>query len=188
MSGPSNYVRRAREQAAQRRLEIAKTLRDDPATTNLTFAKALNVSRHTIREDRLKIMEQLKNETKSETEQLRVEMVARLERLDEELEKHRKGGKLPVSVIHESHLLHRTLIELLGVRKPVTERLEVKKTTLRFETEVVSTTPGKRIQHVQTPSGWEQKEIDDPDWQTPKLITTEHTHNQLALRDGDDEA
>jgi hypothetical protein len=85
-------------------------------------------------------------------------------------------------------LVNRSLIELLGVRKPVTERLEVKKTTLRFQTEVVSTTPGKRIQYVKTPTGWEQKEIEDPDWQTPKLITSEHTINQLALRDGDDEA
>jgi hypothetical protein len=36
MTGPSNYVRECREAAANRRLEIAKLLRADPALSRLT--------------------------------------------------------------------------------------------------------------------------------------------------------
>ena len=43
MSGPSQYVREKREEAARRRLELAKLLRDDPKTTNIELAKALGV-------------------------------------------------------------------------------------------------------------------------------------------------
>ncbi len=171
MSGPSNYVREKREAAARRRLEIAKILRDDPTTTNLALARALNVNRDTIALDRKTIMEQLKQSTLTETEQLRSAMVSRLESLNEELELHRKDGKLPTGVVHEMLLVHRTIIEMLGIRKPVVEQLEVRKKTVAFNTTVVRTqmVDGKAV------------------------VVSENkglcgvTTNQLALKEGSDE-
>jgi len=64
-------------------------------------------------------------------------MVERLESLNTELELHRKDGKLSVSVIHEALLVTRSIIELLGVRKPVVEQLEVRKRTISFSTSIV---------------------------------------------------
>jgi hypothetical protein len=125
------------EAATRRRLEIAKILRDDPTTTNIMLAKALKVSRNTITLDRKIMVEDLKNQTRTETELLRADMVERLESLNKELELHRKDGKLPVSVIHEALLVTRSIIELLGVRKPVVEQLEVRKRTLSFTTSIV---------------------------------------------------
>jgi hypothetical protein len=125
------------EAATRRRLEIAKLLRDDPTTTNIMLAKALNVSRNTITQDRKIMVEQLKQQTVTETEALRADMVQRLEHLNAELELHRKSGKLPVGVIHEMMLVHRSLIELLGIRKPVVETLEIKKRTISFSTSIV---------------------------------------------------
>jgi DNA repair exonuclease SbcCD nuclease subunit len=136
MAGPSNLVREAREAASRRRLEIAKILREDPATTNIQLAKMLNVSRNTITSDRASIMENLTKETLTTTEALREQMAARLERLDEELERHRKNGKLPVNVIHEAHLLTRSLIELLGCRKPIVEKVQVERRSITFRTTV----------------------------------------------------
>lgn len=141
MSGPSQIVRERREAGARRRLEIAKLLRADPATTNKQLAKALNVNRNTIALDRRIIMEELQKNTLTETELMRAEMVAKLESLNEELELHRDGEKLPVSVIHEMLLVQRSLIELLGVRKPVVEKVEVKRSPIQFETIIVSTDP-----------------------------------------------
>ena len=167
MSGPSNYVREKREAGARRRLEIAKILRDDPATTNKKLAAALKVNRDTIALDRKAIMEQLKQSTLTETEQLRAAMVERLENLNAELEMHRDGDrKLPISVVHEMLLVHRSLIELLGVRKPVVEKLEIKKRTVSFTTSIVSTKDGI----VSEPKKFE--------------LTTNH----LALKEGDDES
>lgn len=147
MSGPSAYTRRRQllEEQARRRLEIAQILRADPSTTNLQLAEKLNVSRNTIALDRKAIMEELKSKTLDETEELRFAMVQRLERLDVELELHRKGGKLPVGVLHEMHLVTRSMIELLGVRKPVVEKLEVRKRTISFQVQTVSTADGKPV-------------------------------------------
>ena len=167
MSGPSNYVREKREAGARRRLEVAKLLRDVPSTTNKQLAKALNVSRNTITVDRKAIMEELQKNTLTETEQLRAAMVERLENLNAELERHRDGDrKLPISVVHEMLLVHRSLIELLGVRKPVVEKLEIKKRTVSFTTSIVSTKDGI----VSEPKKFE--------------LTTNH----LALREGNDES
>ena len=103
------------------------------------------------------IREQLHKSTLDETEAMRFEMVQRLEALNKELELHRKDGKLPVGVIHEALLVTRSIIELLGVRKPVTERSEVRKSTISFRTFI-----GKEDQG-----------------------TFEMTHNQLALKAGE---
>ncbi len=53
------------------------------------------------------------------------------------MELHRKDRKLSVSLIHESILVTRSMIELLGVRKPVIEQLEIKKRTISFHTTMV---------------------------------------------------
>ena len=82
------------------------------------------------------MVEDLKTQTRTETELLRADMVERLESLNVELELHRRDGKLPVSVIHEALLVTRSLIELLGVRKPVVEQLEVRKRTISFTTTI----------------------------------------------------
>ena len=111
-------------------------------------------------------MEQLKQNTLTETEQLRAEMQSRLEHLMGELELHRDGKKLPVGVLHEMLLCTRSMIELLGVRKAVVEKLEVKKRTISFSTSVVSTKTGKESS-------------------APKLC--EVTSSRLALKAGDDE-
>jgi hypothetical protein len=137
MTAPSTYLRQMHEAAARRRLEIAKILRDAPATTNKKLAMALNVSRNTIAQDRTIMFEQLKQQTTNETKAMRAEMVQRLEHLNTELELHRKSGKLPVSVIHEMMLVHRSIIELLGIRKPVVEKLEIKRRTISFSTSIV---------------------------------------------------
>jgi hypothetical protein len=112
-------------------------LRDNPATTNKQLASALDVNRNTIALDRKIMVDELTKETRTETEQLRAAMVGRLEALNTELELHRKDGKLSVSVIHEMMLVHRSIIELLGIRKPVVEKLEVNKRTISFTTSIV---------------------------------------------------
>jgi hypothetical protein len=88
-------------------------------------------------------MEQLHKSTLDETEQMRFEMVERLEHLNKECELHRSDGKLPVGVIHEVLLVTRSMIELLGVRKAVVERLEVKKHTVSFRTFIGKEDQGK---------------------------------------------
>src|SRR5579862_2755885 len=110
MTAPSTYLRILREAQTRRRLELVKLLQAHPDATNIELAKALSVNRDTIALDRKVIMEELQKETLNETEVLRANLVARLENLDGELERHRNNGKLPVSVIHEMHLVHRTLI------------------------------------------------------------------------------
>jgi transcriptional antiterminator len=167
MTAPSTYLRQLHEAAARRRLEIAKILRAAPATTNKQLAAALNVSRHTITADRKAIVKDLKNQTLTETEALRAAMVDKLESLNKELELHRRDGKLSVSVIHEMMLVHRSIIELLGIRKPVTEQLEVRKRTISFSTSIVGVVDGKPVES------------------KPKVF--ELTHKQLALSEGSDE-
>lgn len=136
MTAPSEYLRNLREQRESRRLGVAKALRDTPTATNIELAKVFGVTRDTIAEDRKAIVEQLKLNTLTETEQLRADMVGRLESLNTELELHRRDGKLPASVIHEMLLVHRSIIELLGIRKPVVEQLEVRKRTISFTTTI----------------------------------------------------
>jgi hypothetical protein len=136
MTAPSQHLRDLREQRESRRLGVAKALRETPNATNIELAEVFGVTRDTIREDRKALMEQLKRNTLTETEQLRADMVGRLEALNTELELHRKDGKLPISVIHEALLVTRSIIELLGVRKPVTEHLEVRKRTISFTTTI----------------------------------------------------
>lgn len=137
MTAPSQYLRDLREQRESRRLGVAKALRETPNATNIELAKVFRVTRDTIAEDRKAIVEQLKQQTMNETEALRADMVRRLEHLNQELELHRKSGKLPVGVIHEMMLVHRSIIELLGIRKPVVEKLEIKKRTISFRTTIV---------------------------------------------------
>ena len=154
MTAPSTYLRQLHETAARRRLEIAKLLRENPAITNKELASLLNVSRNTITLDRKAIVEQMTQSTQHETELLRAEMVGKLESLNEELEKHRRDGVLPVSVIHESLLVHRSIIELLGIRKAVVEQLEVKKPRpIIFETTIIQTRHGGQPKTFETVEG-----------------------------------
>ena len=148
MTGPSNYVREKREAAVNRRLQIVKRLKDDPKITNIKLADSLKVSRNTITQDRRAIMETLQKETLTETEQLRAAMVGKLEDLNGELERHRRDGKLPVSVVHEMLLVHRTLIEMLGIRKPVEEKVVVRRAPIQFNTTIVKTDGQKHQQGV----------------------------------------
>jgi DNA-binding XRE family transcriptional regulator len=138
MTAPSQYLRDAREQRDKRRLEIARALREEPGLTNVQLAERFGVHRNTIQEDRDALIEQVRANSTTETELLRADMCARLESLNAELELHRRDGKLPVSAIHEMMLVHRSIIELLGVRKPVTEKIEWQQNrTIRFEAEIV---------------------------------------------------
>jgi hypothetical protein len=139
MTAPTQYLRDLREQRTARRLEVAKALRDNPSVTNVELGKRFDVTRDTIALDRKNIMEDLRKNTVEQTEALRAEMVTKLEKLNTELELHRRDGKLPVSVIHEALLVHRTLIEMLGIRKPVIEKAEVTHKRFNFEVEIVPT-------------------------------------------------
>jgi hypothetical protein len=150
MTAPTAYLRQLREGAARRRLELSRLLRDNPAATNKELAKTLGVNRDTIALDRKVIMEELQKSTLTETEQLRSEMVTKLEDLNNELERHRRDGKLPIGVVHEMLLVHRTLIEVLGVRKPVVERMDVNhRQPIVFQTTIVSTDGGKKVERKQ---------------------------------------
>lgn len=140
MTYPSQHLRDAREQRDKRRLDIAKALREEPGLTNVQLAERFNVHRNTIQDDRDALIEQVRANTLNETELLREDMCKRLESLNGELELHRKDGKLPVSAIHEMMLVHRSIIELLGVRKPVTEKVQWEQTKpITFRTVIVGT-------------------------------------------------
>lgn len=138
MSAPSTYLRQKREEAARRRLELAKLLRDDPKANNVELAKALNVTRNTIAEDRKVIMEEITKSTLTETELMRAEMVQELEGLKDEVEKHRKDGKLSLQAVDRLLDITKAIIELTGVRKPVNEKLQVThRAPIRFNTVIV---------------------------------------------------
>lgn len=142
MTAPIGYLRMKREGTARRRLELAKMLRQDPSATNIELAKALNVNRDTIALDRKALIEMVKNDAKSETELLRGEMVEELESLKVEVEKHRKDGKLSLQAVDRLLDITKAIIELTGVRKPVTEQKNVSEhRRITFETEVVRTSP-----------------------------------------------
>ncbi|MGE5052912.1 MAG: hypothetical protein ACM3WP_02005 [Acidobacteriota bacterium] len=138
MSGPSQYVRQKREEAARRRLELAKMLRDDPKATNKQLAKALGVNRDTIALDRKAIMEEMTKSTLTETELMRAEMVTKLEALEAEVQLHRKDGKLPITAIDQLLSITKALVELTGCRKPVNEKVTVQhRAPIRFNTVIV---------------------------------------------------
>lgn len=139
MTGPSPYVRQKREEAARRRLELAKLLRENPEATNIQLAKVLNVNRDTIALDRKALMEMVKNDAKTETELLRGEMVQKLEGLEAEVQKHRKDGKLPLAAIDQLLSITKAVIELTGVRKPVNEKMQVThRAPIQFRTLIVN--------------------------------------------------
>lgn len=140
MSGPSQYVRQKREEATRRRLELARLLREQPTITNIASAKRLGVNRDTIALDRKAIMEQVKNDTKTETELLRDGMVQELESLKAEVEQHRKNGKLSLQAVDRLLDITKAIIELTGCRKPVVEKKLVRQNNkITFETEIVHT-------------------------------------------------
>jgi transcriptional antiterminator len=142
MTAPSQLLRDLREQRDKRRLAVAKALRDEPGLTNVQLAEKFNVSRNTIKEDRDALIEQVRANSTTETELLREQMCKRLESLNSELELHRRDGVLSVRAIHEMILVHRSIIELLGVRKPVTEKLEVReRRVIAFATTIIPSPP-----------------------------------------------
>jgi hypothetical protein len=163
MTAPSQYLRDLREQRESRRWGVAKALRETPNATNIELAKVFGVTRDTIALDRKALVEQMTESARTETELLRADMVGRLESLNTELELHRKDGVLPISVIHEALLVTRSIIELLGVRKPVVEQLEVRKRTISFTTSIAG-----------------HSGVSEPK-------TFEMVHKQLALSEGSDE-
>jgi hypothetical protein len=140
MSAPTTYLRQKREEAARRRLELAKLLRDDPDATNIQLAKALNVNRDTIALDRKVLVEQITKSTLTETELMRAEMVTELEGLKDEVEKHRKDGKLSLQAVDRLLDITKAIIELTGVRKPVNEKMQVThRAPISFKTVIVRT-------------------------------------------------
>jgi hypothetical protein len=140
MTAPSQYLRDLREEQTSRRLGVAKALRETPDATNIELAKVFGVSRNTIAEDRVAIMEQMTKSTLTETELLRAEMVTKLEALEAEVQKHRKDGKLSLSAIDQLLSITKAVIELTGVRKAVVEKVDVKhRAPIRFLTTIVGT-------------------------------------------------
>lgn len=138
MSAPTTYLRQKREEASRRRLELAKMLRDDPKATNKQLAKALHVNRDTIALDRKVIMEELTKSTLTQTEVMRAEMVEELKDLKDEVEKHRKDGKLSLQAVDRLLDITKAIIELTGVRKPVNEKMQVThRAPIQFNTVVV---------------------------------------------------
>jgi hypothetical protein len=133
----SAHLRKRLEEQTSRRLGVAKALRDTPDATNIELAKIFDVSRNTIAEDRKAIMEQLVASTKTESELLRAEMVKKLDGLTAEVELHRKDGKLSLGAIDQILSISKAVIELTGIRKPVVEKLEVRKTQIQFNTRIV---------------------------------------------------
>ena len=144
MTAPSQYLRELREGAARRRFELAKLLRDDPKATNIELAKALNVTRNTITEDRKAIMEQITKSTLTETELMRADMLKEFEALKAEVEKHRKDGKLSLQAVDRLLDITKAIVELTGVRKPVNEKLAVThRARIEFATRIIpSREPG----------------------------------------------
>lgn len=137
MTAPSTYLRVKREEATRRRLELAKMLRDDPKATNLALAKALGVNRDTIAGDRKVIMEELKKTTMDETTFYRAKLLTKLEALLEELERRRTTGKFSLVAVDREIVLLKEIKDLMGVKKPVVEKHEVKHTTISFKTSLV---------------------------------------------------
>lgn len=72
------HLRHRREARDARRLELARLIRETPDVTNLELAKALNVSRNTITQDRLAIMELARTETQTEIQLHREDQLTRI--------------------------------------------------------------------------------------------------------------
>lgn len=126
MTAPSTYLRQLRESAANRRLELARILRDNPDATNVELAAALNVNRDTIAEDRKALMELVVNDTTNEMQLLRDDLRQKLEALEAEVQKHRKDdGRLSHVAIDQLLSITKAVIELTGARKPVKEQVEM---------------------------------------------------------------
>lgn len=85
MNSSLGYLRRRREAAARRRLEVARILRDDPNATDIQIAEALQVSRNTIREDRRQNLDLVRDETGVEVEEYREEVLDELAELQLDL-------------------------------------------------------------------------------------------------------
>ena len=198
MTAPSQYLRELREEAARRRLELAKLLRENPDATNIALAKALNVTRNTIAEDRKVIMEQMTKSTLTETELLRDEMVRKLEALEAEVEKHRKDGKLSLQAVDRLLDITKAVIELTGVRKPVNEQLSVThRAPIKFETVIVGRDGRERAPFGTYGSGVTFPKDTKPDgdcvwddskgwvWRTPSVIDIKEP---LALGAGDEQS
>ena len=187
MTAPSQHLRDLREATTRRRLDLARLLREDPTTTNVSLAKSLNVSRNTIAEDRKAIMEQMTKSTLNETELLRAEMVKKLDGLVAEVEKHRKDGKLSLSAIDQMLSITKALVELTGCRKPVNEKLQVThRAPIQFQTVIV---PTRQIDKSKPPSPnheWSEKDkgwvLKQPPFVDAELITEPH-----ALGAGDEQ-
>ncbi|MGB6476385.1 MAG: hypothetical protein WBF04_20225 [Candidatus Sulfotelmatobacter sp.] len=86
MTFPSARLRTLREEQSRRRLEVARLVRDTPNVTDVELAKALNVSRNTIREDRLALMAEVNQDAKSEFQIWRGEHIEELRVLREQLQ------------------------------------------------------------------------------------------------------
>jgi len=144
VTAPSTYLRELRDAQATRRLELAKLLRETPDATNLELAKALSVSRNTIAEDRKAIMEEIKKNTLDETAFYRLKLLNKLEALLEVLETRRADkGKFSLQSVDREITLIKEIKDLMGVRKPVVEKFDMKRQPIQFNTVIVST-DGKR--------------------------------------------
>jgi hypothetical protein len=86
VTAPRTYLREMRDAQARRRLEVAKLVRDTPKVTDTELAKALNVDRCTIREDRRALMAELHQDAKTETQIYRDDQLARIMVKWEEIE------------------------------------------------------------------------------------------------------
>lgn len=140
MTAPSTYLRELRDAQATRRLELAKLLRDDPKATNVALAKALGVNRDTIAEDRKAIMEEIKKNTLDETAFYRLKLLNKLEALLEVLETRRADkGKFSLQSVDREITLIKEIKDLMGVRKPVVEKFEMKRPPIAFNTVIVRT-------------------------------------------------
>ena len=74
--------------------------------------------------------------------------------LKAEVEKHRKDGKLSLQAIDRLLDITKAIVELTGVRKPVSEKLAVThRAPIQFNTVIVPTR-GSRGDHVKGPDGW----------------------------------
>jgi DNA-binding CsgD family transcriptional regulator len=171
MSGPSQYVRQCREEAAKRRLEIAKLLREDASLTNIILAVRLNVSRNTVTSDRKAIMEKLVQDTKTETELLRDGLVKKLEGLVAEVELHRKDGKLSLSAIDQVLSITKAVIELTGARRAVIEKTVNRHDHVLPQFTTKPSKDGKRLDWVKTDQGWKQVEVAPPQVIKAEFIT-----------------
>ena len=69
-------------------------------------------------------MDTLNRESLTETGKLRDELCQELIAMKAEVEKHRKQGKLSLQAIDRLITVTKAVIELTGVRKPVTEVVE----------------------------------------------------------------